>query len=209
MASRSATSANPAPSVSMSRMVVKPASRFRRAAATPWMMHVAIDFTMTGGVTSSSGCSRLCAWPSMRPGMSVRSPRSMVRAPPGASPPTDWIRPSRTTMSALVCTVPATGSSSRAARMTMTSPAGPGWAMNGSETRATSTAGANGILRVMWSPPRVGWRAAAGWVFPRARRSMHGERGGGKRAAWRSQRSGRARSSAATRRVTRRTAAVS
>jgi hypothetical protein len=79
MASRMAVSAEPAPSVPMSRSAVKPASRSALAACSARITRQGTD-SSTVCRSSAPGWRKRWTWASMRPGSSVVSPRSMILA---------------------------------------------------------------------------------------------------------------------------------
>ena len=76
MASRMAVSAEPAPSVPMSRSAVKPAIRSALAACSARIVRHGTD-SSTVCRSSAPGCRNRCTCASMRPGSSVVSPRSI------------------------------------------------------------------------------------------------------------------------------------
>ena len=82
MALRTAVSAEPAPSVPMSRSAVKPAIRSAFAASVARIVRCGTD-SSTVCRSSAPGCRNRCTCASISPGISVTSPRSMTCAPAG------------------------------------------------------------------------------------------------------------------------------
>jgi hypothetical protein len=136
MASRTAVSAEPAPSVPMSRSAVKPAIRSALAACSAKIVRQGTD-SSTVCKSSAPGCRNRCTCASMRPGSNVVSPRSITFAPCGWSTdvPMALMRSPSTRISPGWRMFPVSTSSSRAACSTMGAVAGC-WA--GEPTPATT-----------------------------------------------------------------------
>src|SRR5258708_24935386 len=119
MASRTAVSAEPAPSVPISRSAVKPAIRSSRAASTAMIVRCGTD-SCTVCKSSAPGCRNKCTCASINPGMSVRSPRSITSDPAGrfTDGPASTMRSPCTSTSPGFTTRPLLTSNSRAARST-------------------------------------------------------------------------------------------
>src|SRR5580700_283259 len=100
MALRMAVSAEPAPSVPMSRSAVKPAIRSSRAARRAWIVRRGTD-SCTVCKSSAPGCKNRCTCASINPGSSVLSPRSITSAVAGCftAEPTSTIRSPSTSTS--------------------------------------------------------------------------------------------------------------
>jgi hypothetical protein len=74
IALRTAVSADPAPSVPMSRSAVKPAIKSSRAASSAMIVRCGTD-SCTVCKSSAPGCRNKCTCASINPGNSVRSPK--------------------------------------------------------------------------------------------------------------------------------------
>lgn len=120
MALRTAVSAEPAPSVPMSRSAVKPAIRSALAAAMARMVRSGTD-SSTVCRSSAPGCRNRCTCASIKPGSKVRSPRSITSAVGGCATvaPTSTMRSPVTSTSPGWSILPDSTSSRRAARSTM------------------------------------------------------------------------------------------
>ncbi len=120
IASRTAVSAEPAPSVPMSRSAVNPPIRSSRAASNAPMVRCGTD-SCTVCRSSAPGWRNRWTCASIRPGSSVRSPRSITSAPAGCftEVPASTMRSPCTRTSPGFRMRPVLMSSSRAARSTM------------------------------------------------------------------------------------------
>ena len=120
MALRTAVSADPAPSVPMSRSAVKPAIRSAFAASRARMVRCGTD-SSTVCRSSAPGCRNKCTCASIKPGNKVRSPKSTISAAGGCVTvaPTSTMRSPETSTSPGLSILPDSISSKRAACSTM------------------------------------------------------------------------------------------
>src|ERR1039458_615302 len=125
MALRTAESAEPAPSVPMSRSAVKPAIRSSRAAISARIVRSGTDST-TVWRSSAPRWRKRWTWTSMSPGIRVAAPRSITVAPPGwaTEEPASTMRLPRTSTSPGLTRVPCSTSKMWAAWRTMVPLAG-------------------------------------------------------------------------------------
>ena len=150
-----------------SRTVVKPASSVTRALCAPCSAASA-SVSCTGRLTQSPSIASVkCVCMSIRPGTSVRSPRSITCAPSGTgSPllPTDVIARPVTTICGCATSLPARTSSICAARRTIG--AGAGAAGTGAAgfcaAHAQSRKKRNGMAACYAPPQLSSWRSSPG-----------------------------------------------